>query len=87
MFTNFAVKYLAILDVNLILLIFIFIHFLLLSFIIAICNMFKEFHQIYLQDTGTEEKRMKHQAELAEKLNADARERLRGMKVGVDDKK
>lgn len=42
---------------------------------------------LYLKDTGTEEKRIKHQAELAEKLNADARERLRGMKVGVDDKK
>lgn len=38
-------------------------------------------------DATTEEKRLKHQKELAERLNEEARERLRGLKSGGDEKK
>jgi DNA-binding TFAR19-related protein (PDSD5 family) len=38
-------------------------------------------------DATTEEKRQQHQRELGQKLNEEARERLKGMKSGSDDKK
>ncbi|XP_045194199.1 FACT complex subunit SPT16-like [Mercenaria mercenaria] len=38
-------------------------------------------------DATTEEKRIKHQKELAERLNEEARERMRGLKTGGDEKK
>lgn len=38
-------------------------------------------------DATAEEKRIKHQKELAEKLNEEARQRLKGQKAGSDDKK
>jgi hypothetical protein len=38
-------------------------------------------------DATTEEKRLKHQKELATRLNEEARERIRGLKSGGDEKK
>ena len=38
-------------------------------------------------DATAEEKRIKHQKELADRLNDEARERLKGLKQGNDDKK
>lgn len=38
-------------------------------------------------DAPSEEKRQQHQKELAQKLNEDARERLKGMKTDAGDKK
>jgi len=38
-------------------------------------------------DATAEEKRIKHQKELADRLNEEARERLRGIQTGGDGKK
>lgn len=38
-------------------------------------------------DAPSEEKRQQHQKELAQKLNEEARERLKGMKSDTGDKK
>lgn len=42
---------------------------------------------LFQPDATSEEKRIKHQKELAEKLNEEARERLRGLQTSGDNKK
>ena len=48
-----------------------------------------QFFLIYAVQTEapSEEKRQQHQKELAQKLNEEARERIRGTKSGGEDKK
>lgn len=44
-------------------------------------------HFCFQADAPSEEKRQQHQKELAQRLNDEARERLKGMKTDSGDKK
>ena len=44
-------------------------------------------YRMFQPDATAEEKRIKHQKELADRLNEEAKERLRGLKMGIGDKK